>query len=124
MAPNESKVSNAHLSRAKSEVITCFPFAKPVKIPHSCQVTDEVYQSPKAEAMAKKKAAAAGGSKRRTTATAAPKGIKATDGIKALDGGDLKQVSSVDTVSLIVISCPFALGKEYIEVVFSCKFIF
>ena len=57
--------------------------------PHSCQVIDEVYQSPKADAMAKKITAAAGGSKRRTTATAAAKrGIKATDGIKALDGGE------------------------------------
>ena len=92
-----SKVSNAHLSSAKSEVITCSPLAKHLKItpiPH-CQVTDEVYQSPKADAMAKKMtaAAAAGGSKRRTTGTAAAAGgIKATDGIKALDGGDPKQV--------------------------------
>ena len=62
-------------------------------IPHSCQVIDEVYQSPKVDVTAKKITAAAAGSKRRTTATAAAKGIKATDGIKALDGGDLKQVS-------------------------------
>ena len=61
--------------------------------PHSCQVIDEVYQSPKTDTMEKKITAMAAGSKRRTTTTAAKKGIKATDGIKALDGGDLEQVS-------------------------------
>lgn len=88
-----SQVSNAHLSRAISS-LCIFPFAKLAEVtpvPH-CQVTDEVYQSPKADAMAKKITAAAAGSKRRTTATAAAKGIKATDGIKALNGGDLQQV--------------------------------
>ena len=47
-------------------------------------MADEVYQSPKPDMAATTAAGAGAGGRRRTTAAA-------TGGIKALDGGDLKQ---------------------------------